>query len=601
MDKMRKNTLFVLFGAIFVVLVGGFAAEKISAKQDNFYEGVIRFDDILRKIKINYVEDVPVESLIVYGVNGMRDILDPNTNYFEEKEYDNLMIHTKGEFGGLGIHIGMPDNQLTIISPMPIPSSPAMKAGLMAGDRIIKIGGKTTKGLSMDDAVNKLRGPKGTLVTITISRDGVLEPFDVELERAIIKVNSVPFHGIIDEKNKVGYLNLVSFTQVTTNEVQAAVANLIKAGAKSCILDLRGNPGGLLKEAVSVSECFLPKDKLIVYTQGRHPSSKTVFNSSGKVALDPKMPLVVLVNQGSASASEIVAGAIQDHDRGVIMGNETFGKGSVQSILPLDNSRALKLTTAFYYTPSGRCINKLRNDVGSKRHQMESESEPSDDENSSEKDAASTDSSSKEIKKEPYKTLGLGRTVYGSGGINPDIDVVAERVSPVEIELARKSLFFKFASSEVARKKAKDPSFRSSSVIVNDSVFALFMDFLRKQDFKLETPEMRIIDETKKVILRGRKDLADTSKIVSGPNDKNIDKALAEMDSLMVKESEYSFERHKEVLKNRLQMAFLSTEAEQDSYYKFVLKSDRYVNDAIKLLADKKRYETILSPSFKKE
>ncbi len=597
---MKQKTLFTLALTALIVLVGGFATDKLFAKQDSFYEGIIRFDDVLRKIKINYVEDVPIESLIVYGVNGMREILDPNTNYFEAKEYNNLMVHTKGEFGGLGIHIGMPDNQLTVISPMPIPTSPAMKAGLMAGDRILKINGRSTKGISIDQAVDSLRGPKGTTVTITISRDEVLEPFDVELERDIIKVNSVPFHGIVDQKNKIGYLNIVSFTQITTTEVQDAISNLLKAGAKSFIIDLRGNPGGLLKEAVSVSECFLPKDKLIVYTQGRDESSRAIFKSSGKMVLDTKYPLAVLVNQGSASASEIVAGAIQDHDRGVIIGNETFGKGSVQSIMPLDNNRALKLTTAFYYTPSGRCINKLRNDVGSKRH-GNTEQVEDDELSGGSVDTATKDSTkTKEVKK-PYKTLGIGRTVYASGGITPDIDITAERIAPIEIELARKSLFFKFATAELAKRKAKDPNFKPGEYKITDSTYDEFLAFLKKKEFKFETPEQKMIKEVKKTIVRGRQDLRDTAKILTTPIDDKIDIALSALDSLLTKSDNYLFDRHGELVRKRLQIAFLSTAADQDGYYRYILKDDIYVSKAIQLLSNATEYGKILRADFIKK
>ncbi|MBL8027504.1 MAG: S41 family peptidase [Fibrobacteres bacterium] len=594
MDKMRRNTLLALMGAILIVFVGGFSAEKIFGGQDTYYEDMFRFKEIISKIKTNYVEDVPVESLIVYGVDGMRDILDPNTDYLQPKENEKIMDHMKGEFGGLGIHIGMPENQLTVISPMPIPNSPAMKAGLMSGDRIIKIEGKTTKGMEMDDAVSKLRGPKGTIVKITISRDEVAEPFDVELERDIIKVKSVNYYGILDQKNKIGYLNLVSFTKVTTEEIRAALTDLIAQGAKSFILDLRGNGGGLLSEAVNVAGCFLPKDKLVVYTQGRTVASRINFASDGNVAANLNLPMVVLVNGGSASASEIVAGAIQDHDRGVIMGNETFGKGSVQSIIPLDNGRGLKLTTAFYYTPSGRCINKLRNDVVSKRHSV-------DIEDGVEGVVAADSIKAKEAKKTPYKTLGIGRTVYGSGGVNPDVDVVPERLSPVEIDLMRKSLLFKFASSEAAKLKAKDPSFKAINYQVTDAVYDAFMEYLKKKDSVLETPEMRAFKEAKKIILKGRQDLTDTSKLVASPNDNSIDKTLAELEGLMAKEREFAFVRYRELIKNRLQIAFLSLEPEQDPYYRFVLKDDKYVTDAIKLLSDKKRYDKILSADFKKE
>jgi carboxyl-terminal processing protease len=501
------------------------------------------------------------------------------------------MTHTKGEFGGLGITIGLTENVLTIIAPLPIPNSPAMKVGLLAGDRIIKIEGKSTEGIALDEAVSKLRGPKGTVITITIDRDGEKAPFDVEIERDIIKINSVPFHAIIDEKNKVGYLKLVSFTQVSSKEVEDAVRDLNAKGMKSLILDLRMNPGGLLKEAVGVAEEFLPKGDLIVYTQGRNPSQKSVFEASGDPVLANQVPLIVLVDMGSASASEIVAGAIQDHDRGVIMGNETFGKGSVQTILPLEQKKALKLTTAYYYTPTGRCINKLSNDVGSKRHEAEREDEEA---------VKKKDTTAAKPKKEEFKTLKLGRTVYGGGGITPDIDVVPERYSALERAISLKSLFFKFATAEIAQMKAKNIKMNEDSFRVSEELYNNFIAFIKKKEFIYKSPDLDQYAELKKIVERGRKDLGDTSKTVNGPYDKDVDKAASALEAVLTKDRDHAFVRFKDDIKDRLTQAFLGTSPNQDPYYRYALKKDRYVNEAIKVAIDRKKYDNVLRKDFKR-
>ncbi|MFH0921150.1 MAG: S41 family peptidase [Fibrobacterota bacterium] len=597
MNLKRSTGISFLLIAL-MVFSGGWFYSRTFAKGDDFYESIIRFDDVFKKIKTNYVVDVPAESLLVYAINyGMRDILDPHTSYFEEKDYDNLMIHTKGEFGGLGITIGVPDNILTVIAPLPIPNSPAMKAGLMAGDRILKIDGKTTEGIELDAAVNKLRGPKGTLVKLSIGREGVLEPFEVELERDIIKINSVEYAGIVDAKNKIGYIKLVSFTQTTSQEMDEALKQLNAKGIQSLVLDLRSNPGGLLKEAVGVSEKFLPAGKLVVYTQGRNPSQKVVFESTAQPVLPDNIPLVVLVSPGSASASEIVAGAIQDHDRGVIMGNETFGKGSVQTILPLEQKHALKLTTAYYYTPSGRCINKLSNEVGEKRHAF---AQKEDEEDASGRPDSLKAKDTK--KKEEFKTLRLGRTVYGGGGITPDLDVALERYTPLEREFASKQFLFKFASSELAKQKAQGgkntvpDTFRAT-----DQTYNAFLAYLKTNKFEYTSPEQTLLKELHKTLDNARKDPYDSTKVIpAGPNDPTINRAIADLDSAINRDKEYALVKNKDMIKDRLTQAFLTASVNKEAYYDYVLKKDRYVLEAKKVLLDSKQYERVLKKDFRK-
>ena len=310
------------------------------------------FAEVLDRIKAAYVEPVDDKTLLENAIKGMLSNLDPHSAYLEPEAYAELQESTSGEFGGLGIEVGIEDGFIKIISP--IDDTPASKAGIQPGDLIIKIDGQPTKGLSMTEAVDKMRGKAGSKILLTLVREGG-QPFDVELQRAVIKVKSVKSQLL---EGHYGYLRISPFQVNSGEEVGKALAALKKQnGGKKLsgiVLDLRNNPGGVLQAAVEVTDHFLKKG-LIVYTKGRIANSELRFSADPADASEG-VPLVVLINGGSASASEIVAGALQDHKRGVLMGTDSFGKGSVQTVLPLNNDRALKLTTALYFTPNGRSI-----------------------------------------------------------------------------------------------------------------------------------------------------------------------------------------------------------------------------------------------------
>ena len=310
------------------------------------------FAEVLDRIKAAYVEPVDDKTLLENAIKGMLSNLDPHSAYLEPEAYAELQESTSGEFGGLGIEVGIEDGFIKIISP--IDDTPASKAGIQPGDLIIKIDGQPTKGLSMTEAVDKMRGKAGSKILLTLVREGG-QPFDVELQRAVIKVKSVKSQLL---EGHYGYLRISQFQVNSGEEVGKALAALKKQnGGKKLsgiVLDLRNNPGGVLQAAVEVTDHFLKKG-LIVYTKGRIANSELRFSADPADASEG-VPLVVLINGGSASASEIVAGALQDHKRGVLMGTDSFGKGSVQTVLPLNNDRALKLTTALYFTPNGRSI-----------------------------------------------------------------------------------------------------------------------------------------------------------------------------------------------------------------------------------------------------
>lgn len=350
-----KKKLLPLLAAsallIFLAASGIFIKETGTASaKSSRYENLDSFTEVMYLIEKNYVEPVENKTLVDGAIKGMLQGLDPHSTYFTEKEYKDFQVETKGEFGGLGITIGMRDNILTVIAP--IEDTPAFRAGLKSGDKIIKIEDNATTGLSLEDAVNKLRGKPGTNITVTIHRDSIPKPFDVTLTRAIIKVKAVKADMIGKD---VAYIRVTQFKEDVSGEIKTAIEQLRKNKYKGIIVDLRNNPGGLLSEAINVSSIFLPSGKEVVYTKDRTGKDQH-FKSSTFTLREEKTPLVLLVNEGSASASEILAGAIQDYKRGVLVGKKTYGKASVQSIIPLRDGSAVKLTTAKYYTPKGRMI-----------------------------------------------------------------------------------------------------------------------------------------------------------------------------------------------------------------------------------------------------
>jgi len=308
------------------------------------------FAEVFGRIKSDYVERVPDKKLLEEAIQGMLNGLDPHSSYLNEEDYRELRVGTSGEFGGVGIEVGMEDGFLKVIAP--IDDTPAARAGIKAGDTIIKLDDKTVKGMALDDAVKLMRGKPGTKIELTITREGREKPFDVTLERAVIKVVSVK--GRLLEPGYL-YIRLSQFQTHTAEDLIKTISRLKGQGpVRGLILDLRNNPGGVLNAAVAVSDAFL-ESGLIVYTEGRVKDSQLRFQAAPDDVLDGA-PMVVLVNGGSASASEIVAGALQDHKRAVVMGRQTFGKGSVQTIIPINERTALKLTTARYFTPNGRSI-----------------------------------------------------------------------------------------------------------------------------------------------------------------------------------------------------------------------------------------------------
>ena len=354
MRVKTQSIILVLIGLILGLTLSlgqGVFADKQQTQVKLPLEELHSFSDVFARIKNDYVEPVEDKDLLESAIRGMLAGLDPHSAYLDQEEFKELQVGTSGEFGGLGIEVGMEDGFVKVIAP--IDDTPAQRAGVEAGDLVIRLDDTPVKGLTLSDAVKIMRGKPGTDITLTIVREGEEKPLKITIKRAVIKVKSVKSRMLEDG---FGYVRVSQFQSNTAENMVTAIEKLEKEGGplKGMVLDLRNNPGGVLNGAVAVSDAFLEKG-LIVYTEGRVADSRLRFNATPDDVLHG-VPLVVLVNQGSASASEIVAGALQDHRRAIIVGSQTFGKGSVQTIVPLDNKTAVKLTTARYYTPSGRSI-----------------------------------------------------------------------------------------------------------------------------------------------------------------------------------------------------------------------------------------------------
>jgi len=381
-----------------------------SAEAGNDYESIELFTDVLAIVKKSYVEEVDTKKLIYGAINGMLASLDPHSSFMPPETYKEMKIETKGTFGGLGIEISIKDGILTVISP--IEDTPAYRAGIKAGDQILKIDDKFTKDLSIMDAVKRMRGTKGTKVTLSIMREGFDRPKEFPLVRDVIQVKSIKFKTL--DEGYV-YVRIAQFQEKTADDLQKALSSLQetnKGKINGLVLDLRNDPGGLLDQAVKVAEYFLEEGKLIVYTEGREKDSQMRF-ASRKGDKQPNYPIVVLINSGSASASEIVAGALQDHKRAVVMGVQSFGKGSVQTILPLSDNSGLRLTTARYHTPSGRSIQAkgITPDITVDRIELASTTEKKDTMHLREKDLENHfENDKQEPASEPSVSLPLYKT-----------------------------------------------------------------------------------------------------------------------------------------------------------------------------------------------
>ncbi len=352
-DMIRINKRKFVIAALVILLAGILIGQQMVQAKPDTYEELKAFTQALELVQRNYVEKPDTKELVQGSIRGMISSLDPHSSYMTERQFKEMNMDIKGEFTGVGIQIGVKNQQLTIIAP--IEDTPGFRAGLAAGDKIMKINDEWTKDMSIEQAVDKMRGPRGTPVRLLIFREGWDKPREFKIVRDVIKVVSVKSKMLDDS---IGYVKIIQFQGQTAEELEKAMKGLEAKGMKKMILDLRNDPGGLLDASVEVSSKFLPKDSLVVYLQGRQKTDRKDFlTTSAETPRD--YPVVVLVNTGSASASEIVAGALQDSKRALIVGTQTFGKGSVQTVFPLEDGGGIRLTTAKYYTPSGRSIQNV--------------------------------------------------------------------------------------------------------------------------------------------------------------------------------------------------------------------------------------------------
>lgn len=475
----RRFFLIAVFTLATTTLLGGFFGPKVFAVSDAASPALKEYADLLTTARAFYAEDIPSEKLVYASIQGMLDRLDPHTNFLEPDEYGLMQEKQRGSFYGLGIIISKRNGKVTVITP--IEGSPAERLGIRAGDMIDKVEGEPIDDLPIDAIVKKLKGPKGTKVRVTIIRPGLAEPLQMTVTRAEIPTNSVS-HAFMLEPG-IGYIRLKDFTATTVPEVTEALEKLEKQGMKKLVFDLRSNPGGLLDQAIGVSDIFLNKGEKVVFTKGRVASSEQTFYAPGKNSR-PRVPLIVLVNKGSASASEIVAGAVQDHDRGLIVGQTSWGKGLVQSVFTLSEGAGLAVTSAKYYTPAGRCIQR-------DYHEVIEYMAPEDD------DSEGSEETPLE-KREVFKTNG-GRTVYGGGGITPDVIVKNDQLSSFAAGLYARGVFFEFAVDY----RAKNPDIKQDFK-VTEQVLADFFKFVdsRPVPFEKKAAELYAAEKDPAVIQR---------------------------------------------------------------------------------------------------
>lgn len=548
--KSARPYLFGLFSG--VVLTGLFAF----GQHFEISKNLEIFSVLMRELDTYYVDEINPGDLTETAVESMLESLDPYTNFIPESEIENHRMSTTGQYGGIGAVVRKKGEYVTIYEPYE--ETPAAKAGLQAGDKLVKVNDKSVVGMSTDDVVKLLRGAPNTGVRLTIERPGASEPKEVELTRERIQMKNVSYYGMADAGN--AYIKLERFTPNAGLEIREALDSLKKAGkVDGLILDLRGNPGGLLREAISVVNNFVPRGEMVVTTKGK----VSEWNQSYRTLADPadvNIPLVVLVNRGSASASEIVSGTIQDLDRGVVLGQKTFGKGLVQSTRPLVYNTHLKLTTSKYYIPSGRCIQAL---------------------DYSHRDANGRVNEVPDSLRTKFKTQ-MGRVVYDGAGIYPDVPVKPGKTPNILRSLVRNDLFFEFATEYVQQ----NPSIKHPSYFeVSDALYQEFLDFLATKEYSYTTRTEQQLDALE----------------VTAEKEEYLDRIRPEFEALLAKKEDMKSQDLKHFKKEISK--FLRLEIVSRYYYRrgriaSDIKDDEEVLQALEVLNSSGRYDSILSPSF---
>ena len=447
--------------------------------QDDLRTQLDLFGQVLSLVQMQYVDPVDNEKLIKGAIDGMLSTLDPHSVYMPADRYEQFSENFKANYSGIGINFDIRDGHLIVISPLE--GTPAFRLGIRAADRIVAIDGTdVSSNVTNNDVFKQLRGPEGSVVHVAIERDGVNGRLEFDIKRASIPQESVPYAFMI--RPGVGYIRITRFAAKTGDELEARLEQLKAAGMKELLLDLRFNSGGLLNQAVEVCDRFLPTGQKIVYTRGRGPNAASDYFASDRDKFTD-FPMIVLVDHGSASASEITAGALQDTDRGLVVGVTTFGKGLVQNQMRLKNNSALLLTIAKYYTPSGRLIQRDYSSVDKEKYQEEAFARDVEEDSV--------------LAKRPKFNTAAGRTVYGGGGIRPDVLVPSESLTVAEVDLERASVFFDFATRIVGQDREKLPKAFDEfarTYRISDLQFAEFRRYATEKKVKL-TPEQMIKED----------------------------------------------------------------------------------------------------------
>ena len=547
---MKKTNKFILITVL--VLTSIFSLRFV----DNYFEiskNLDIFTTLYRELNVFYVDEVDPGSLMKTAIDAMLESLDPYTTYIPESEMEDFKFMTTGQYGGIGAIISKRGDYIIISEPYE--GFPANKAGLIPGDKILKVNKKSVKGKSTEDVSKVLKGQPNTSVKLLVERLGEDKPLEFDLIREEVKIKSVPFFAEIEDN--IGYIKLNAFHRNVSNEVAEAFNKINKdKNLKGLIFDLRGNPGGLLNEAVDVTNLFIDKGLLVVSTKGKIADWDKLYKTT-KEPLDTKIPLVILVDSRSASASEIVSGAVQDLDRGVLIGQRTFGKGLVQQTRKLTYNSQLKVTIAKYYIPSGRCINSVdysnRNEDGSVGQIADS------------------------LKKE-FKTLN-GRIVLDGGGINPDIVLERKKYSNILASIMSKRLIFDFAN-EFYYKNSSIKNFN-----INDSLYNEFVEFLKNKEYQYET-------KTEKALNKMIKDAEKEKYFSDLKSEINILKA--KMDS----SKNNDILKFKKEISQILEGEIISRYTLQRGRLENSLKYDQDVKEAISLIQDSEKYNNILNTNM---
>ncbi len=547
MKGIPTRKVFITFGlAALLVLCSGFVLTGDSDLYFKVDRSITLFGRVYKEITANYVDQVDPEKFMEAGIEGMLGTLDPYTVYISREESDEVDLMTNGKYGGIGVTIGVRDGAMRIISVMDGYS--AQRQGLIPGDVLLKVDGVSVENKKPDDVRNLTRGEPGTTVVVTIKREGETKPLDFTLTREEVQLRNVTYADYVAPG--IGYIRLERFSRRAGEEVRQAIKELqVKGDLKGLVLDLRGNPGGLLDAAVDVASKFLPKGSLIVSTRGRTPESEKKYVSTEEPVL-PTTPVVVLTDHGSASASEIVTGSLQDFDRAVIVGTRTFGKGLVQTILPLSYGAQLKITTARYYTPSGRCIQEIDYQHRDKNGVF----------------AITPDSLRKEFKTEH------GRPVFERGGIVPDSIVEEPDEGPMVRELGKKGMFFNFANHYVATHEG------AKFDTVTPETLNEFKEYLTAQKFDyVEDSETKV------------KDLEKTAE--QSHMSKDVIAELDRVAALIEKNKDRAFDRYRDHLTDELSQELAARYNGEKGRIRASLHDDQQLNAAIGLLDHRKIFK----------